>query len=109
MVRQGLRAVLEGYADIELAGEADDGEQAVALVEALRPTVVVMDINMPNMNGVEATTQIEARFPDTVVIGLSVNVDGKNEIAMKEAGAAILLSKEAAVERLYGAIQEAVK
>jgi len=108
MVRQGLRAVLDGYADVELIGEAADGEEAVALTETLRPAVVVMDVNMPKMNGVDATVQIKARCADTVVIGLSVNAGGDNQTAMLKAGAAVLLTKEAAVEQLYGAIKETV-
>ena len=106
MVRQGLRSVLDSYADIEVVGEAWNGEEAVALVERLQPALVVMDITMPKMNGIEATTRIKARYPHTIVIGLSVNAGGANEEAMKNAGAAMLLTKEAAVDELYRAIQE---
>jgi CheY-like chemotaxis protein len=106
MVRQGLRSLLESYADIEVVGEACDGYEAIALADKLNPNVVVMDINMPNMNGVEATAQIVSRRPDTVVIGLSVNAGGDNVQVMKKAGAALLITKEAAVEELYQAIQD---
>jgi CheY-like chemotaxis protein/two-component sensor histidine kinase len=108
MVRQGLRSMLETYADVEVAGEAGNGLEAVRTVEVLRPSVVVMDINMPLMNGIEATKQIKARFPDTIVIGLSVNASGDNQAAMRAAGAAQLITKEAAVEQLYVSIQQAV-
>jgi CheY-like chemotaxis protein/anti-sigma regulatory factor (Ser/Thr protein kinase) len=108
MVRQGLRAVLDGYAEIELAGEAADGEEAVELAGRLRPAVVVMDINMPKKNGIEATAEIKAHYPDITVIGLSVNAGEANQAAMLKAGASTLLTKEAAVEQLYGAIQQAV-
>ena len=74
MVRQGLRTVLDSYADIEVVGEAWNGEEAVAGTDRLRPAVVVMDINMPKMNGIEATRLIKARHPDIIVIGLSVQV-----------------------------------
>jgi PAS domain S-box-containing protein len=104
MVRQGLRSVLEGYADVEVVGEAADGEEAVVLAERLKPSVVVMDINMPKKNGIDATAEIKARHPEIVVIGLSVNAAGENQSAMRQAGAAVLLTKEAAVEELYGAI-----
>ncbi len=109
MVRQGLKAVLDAYADVELIGEAENGEEAVRLVGQLRPAVVVMDINIPKMDGIESTQQIKSRYPETIVIGLSVNVGKENEEAMKRAGAVGLMTKEAAVEQLYGVIQEAVK
>ncbi|OQW32653.1 MAG: hypothetical protein A4E19_04625 [Nitrospira sp. SG-bin1] len=109
MVRQGLRSVLDAYADIQVVGEAGDGAEAVKLVEELRPRVVVMDINMPKMNGIEATEQITRRYPDTIVIGISVNATRENEEAMRAVGAVRLMTKEAAVEQLCDAILEAVK
>jgi DNA-binding NarL/FixJ family response regulator len=109
MVRQGLRSVLEGFPNIEVIGEASNGTEAVDLTEQLNPAAVVMDINMPLMNGIEATAQIKARHPEIVVIGLSVNASSDNQTAMQTAGASMLLTKEAAVEQLYGAIQQAVK
>jgi CheY-like chemotaxis protein len=108
MVRRGLRSVLESYADIEVVGEAWDGEQAVAGTDRYHPAVVVMDINMPKMNGIEATARIKARHPEVIVIGLSVHVGGENSKAMKQAGAALLLTKEAAVDELYRSIQAAL-
>ncbi|MGE0471287.1 MAG: PAS domain S-box protein [Nitrospira sp.] len=107
MVRQGLRTVLDAYADIDLIAEAGDGEEAVRLVEQWRPDVVVMDINMPRMNGIDATRQIKLRYPETTVIGLSVNAAGENQEAMARAGAVRLMTKDAAVEQLYNAIQDA--
>ena len=109
MVRQGLRTVLDAYADVELIGEAGTGEEAIRLVDHLRPTVVVMDINMSKMDGIEATRYIKLRYPETIVIGLSVNADKEKEEAMKRAGAVLLMTKEAAVEQLYDAIQGAVR
>lgn len=109
MVRQGLKAVLNAYADIELVGEAGDGEEAVRLVDRLRPAVVVMDLNLPKLDGVEATRRIKLRHPETIVIGLSVNPTKENEEAIKRAGAVGLLSKEAAVEQLYETIVEVTK
>jgi PAS domain S-box-containing protein len=106
MVRQGLRTVLDGYPDIEVVGEASDGVDAVVLTETLNPAVVVMDINMPRMNGIEATAAIKDRSPDTIVIGLSVNAQGNNQHAMSAAGASVLLTKEAAVDELYRTIQD---
>lgn len=105
MVRQGLRSVLESYADVEIVGEASSGDEAVACVERLHPAIVVMDINMPTMNGIEATTEIKSHDPGVIVIGLSVQAGGANEVAMMSAGAAMLLTKEAAVDELYRAIR----
>ncbi|HKW85679.1 MAG TPA: response regulator, partial [Nitrospiraceae bacterium] len=109
MVRQGLRSVLECYEDVEVVGEAWNGEEAVRSVDRLRPAIVIMDINMPKMNGIEATAEIKARHPDITVIGLSVNGGRENQQAMRNAGATLLLTKEVAVEQLYGAIQERMK
>jgi DNA-binding NarL/FixJ family response regulator len=67
-----------------------------------------MDINMPRMDGVQASAQIMHRYPDTIIIGLSVNASSENERAMKQAGAFERIPKEAAGEELYNAIREAV-
>lgn len=108
MMRQGLRSLLASYADIEIVAEASDGIEALCMVGQLRPAAVVMDINMPNMDGIEATTRIKARYPEIQVIGLSVNAGHENQEAMRKAGASILLTKEAAVEQLYGTIHDVV-
>ena len=108
MMRQGLRTLLEAHPDVTVVGEAVDGEEAVAAAEALHPSHIVMDINMPKMNGIEATQQITSRYPNIIVIGLSVNAGGVNADAMKQAGAAMLLTKEAAVEELYRAIRSSL-
>ncbi|WHZ27694.1 MAG: putative histidine-kinase [Nitrospira sp.] len=108
MVRQGLRAVLDAYADVELIGEAGNGEEAVQLMDQLRPQVVVMDINMPKMNGIEATRHIKIKWPEITVIGISVNTGDDNGVAMKRAGATTILPKDTAVEQLHNAIQQAV-
>ncbi len=107
MMRQGLRSILEGFSDMTVIGEASNGQEAVDLTERLRPAVVVMDINMPLMNGIDATARIKTKYPDIVVIGLSVNTSTDNHDAMRTAGASLLLTKEAAVEQLYRAIQQA--
>jgi DNA-binding NarL/FixJ family response regulator len=71
MVRQGLRSVLDTYPNIEVVGEATNGAEAVALADKLRPSVVLMDINMPKMNGIETTTQIKSHYPNMVVVDLA--------------------------------------
>ncbi|NGZ10907.1 MAG: PAS domain S-box protein [Nitrospira sp. LK70] len=108
MVREGLRSVLDAYADIQVVGEAHDGVEAVKLVEKLRPRAVVMDINLPKLNGIDATAQIKTKWPETTVIGISVNIGGDNSDAMYRAGAATLLTKDAAVEQLHDTIVQAV-
>lgn len=108
MVRQGLRSLMDSYADVEVVGEAGNGEEAVHMAERLNPTLVVMDINMPKKNGIDATGEIKARYPEMIVIGLSVNSGDDNETAMLKAGAATLLTKEAAVDQLYTTILQAV-
>jgi PAS domain S-box-containing protein len=109
MVRQGLKSLLQEYLDIELVGEASNGEEAVALVERLQPSAVIMDINMPKMNGIEATARIKSRYPETAIIGLSINAGEENCEAMKKAGATTLITKDAVVEELYAAIQDSIK
>lgn len=109
MMRQGLRSILTGYSDLEVVGEAANGVEALCAVEQHRPAVVIMDINMPEMDGVEATVHLKTRYPDMRVIGLSVNAGRENQEAMLKAGASLLLTKEAAVEQLYGAIQDVIK
>ncbi len=109
MVRQGLRSILDGYPDIQVVGEADNGQDAIELAERLQPSIVLMDINMPKMNGIEATTRIKTRWPQILVIGLSVNASEDNTGAMKQAGATLLMTKEAAVDELHGAVQQALK
>ena len=108
MVRQGLRSVLEGFADIEIIGEVSNGHEAVEMTRQLQPSAVVMDVNMPMMGGIEATAIIKERQPDVVVIGLTINATIENEEAMRRAGASLLLTKEAAVEELHGAISGSV-
>ncbi len=108
MIRQGLRAVLEAYQDLHVVAEAKDGAEAVALVGCLHPRVVVMDINMPRMNGIEATTHIKARWPETTVIGISVNTGDGNSDAMKRAGAATVLLKDTVVGQLHDVIIQEV-
>ena len=109
IVRHGLRTMLESYDDVEVIGEAGDGLEAVRLAEQLLPGIVVMDINMPTMNGIEATRQITARHPNIIVIGLSVNTADYHRYAMTRAGAAMLLAKEEAVEKLHDAIIATIK
>ena len=109
MVRQGLRSLLDVYPDIQVVGEASNGEEALAGVVTYQPAIVVMDINMPRMNGIHATAFIRNRYPEVITIGLSVQTGGEMQEAMLKAGAAALLTKESAVEQLYQTIQQEVQ
>jgi len=104
MVREGLRSILRGYADINVVGEAGNGEEAIERAKELSPNVIVMDVNMPKLDGIEATRRIRHDCPDTAIIGLSVNASQQVVDAMKEAGALTLLTKESAAELLYQTI-----
>jgi two-component system response regulator NreC len=103
MMRDGLRAVLE-KAGIHVAGEAGNGNEAIAEAKRSRPDVVVLDIAMPELNGIDATRRITAEMPGTKVIGLSMNADRRYVIAMLEAGAAGYLLKNAAAQELLTAL-----
>src|SRR5262245_53115002 len=94
MVRNGLRSFLETYPDLEVVGEASNGEEALHSVQALAPSVVLMDINMPRLNGIEATARIKHLHPQVVVLGLSVHIEEDHRRAMTIAGATAVISKE---------------
>jgi len=104
LVRSGLSSVLRYHTELQVVGEAADGQEAVALAAALKPDVVVMDVNMPRMDGVEASKRIKRELPGTVVIGLSMHEGGHHESAMRESGAAAYLTKDSAAERLIETI-----
>lgn len=104
LVRNGLSSVLRYHTELQVVGEAADGHEAVAMAAALKPDVVVMDVNMPRMDGVEASRRIKRQLPGTVVIGLSMHDGGQHESAMRESGAAAYLTKDSAAERLIETI-----
>jgi len=104
MVRKGLCSVLLEHPEIAVVGEAADGQEAVALAGTLRPDVVVMDVNMPKMDGVEASRRIKQDLPATTIIGLSMHDSGQHEVTMRESGAAAYLTKDVAGDRLIQTI-----
>jgi DNA-binding NarL/FixJ family response regulator len=109
IVREGFRALLEHERDIEVVGEAATGRQAVQLTSKLRPAVVVMDIAMPMLNGLEATRQIRKEFPGTRVLILSAHSDDAYVEQVAELGAAGFLLKQTSSENLAVAIREIKK
>jgi len=104
IVREGLRNLLEKEPDMEVVGEAGDGRTTVRLARKLRPKVVVMDISMPDLNGIEATRQIITEVSGIKVLGLSMHSDKQFVVGMLRAGAAGYLLKECAFEELVQAI-----
>lgn len=107
MLRQGIAALLQGEKDIEVVGEAADGAAAVEACRGLCPDVVVMDISMPGMSGVEATRRILAESPAIRIIGLSMHEEGEMAAEMREAGAVDFMTKGGPREALVGAIRAA--
>ena len=106
MVRQGLRSLLAVESDIEVVGEADNGRQALQLARKLQPHVIVMDIAMPQLNGLEATRQIIQEVPGSRVIILSSYSDDEYVEQLTEAGATGYLLKQTAANNLIKAIRE---
>src|SRR6266404_5298838 len=109
IVREGFRSLLEHEDDIEVVGEAETGRQAVQLTRKLRPAVVVMDIAMPLLNGLEATRQIRKDFPDTKVLILSAHSDDAYVEQVRVLGAAGFLLKQTSSHILAKAIREVQK
>ena len=99
--------MLEEQGGCTVVGEARDGAEAVALARALQPQVVIMDVNMPNMNGIEATKLITQELPSAIVIVLSFGTEDSVVRAMQAAGAVTCLPKERAVEDVSRAITDA--
>jgi len=108
MVRQTMRDILQPHSDIEVVGEASDGDEAVASVGMLQPVLVVMDMNMHRMDGIRATRSIKTEYPHVLVLGYSADPKDYNVSAMKQVGAFEVMQKEEAMRDLYGAIQRGV-
>lgn len=108
VVRQGLARLLRDQADIDVVGEATDGQEAVALTHELLPDVVVMDVNMPKANGFDATRRITAEFPGVKIIALTVYKSPDMEGLLLQAGATAYLSKDGPFDDLLDAIRSCV-
>ena len=105
LVRRILNQILSSYQDLELVGEAANGDEAIAAVERLQPDIVVMDIRMPALDGIAAAREIRARAPHVKIIGLSEHATGYNTDAMERAGVVGVYLKSMALEELYPAIK----
>jgi DNA-binding NarL/FixJ family response regulator len=108
IVREGLRNILESNPDFDVVAEAGDGLILLQLVNELCPDVVIMDISMPNLNGIDATRKICSEYPDIKVIGLSMHSDKRFVVEMLDAGARGYLLKDCAAEELSHAIYDAL-
>jgi two-component system response regulator NreC len=104
IVRAGLRMLFQAEAGMEIVGEASSGDEALQLVESLRPDVVIMDVAMPGMNGIEATRRIRATSPESGVLALTMHEDEQYFFAMLGAGASGYIPKRAAPDDLVSAV-----
>jgi len=105
VVRTGLRMLLEGESDIEIVGEAENASDALNQISQLNPDVILMDIGLPDMSGIEATRKIKQLAPDTAVVALTIHEDEEYFFKMLDAGASGYVPKRAAPEELLTAIR----
>ncbi len=105
IVREGLRALLEKQPDMQVLGEAENGRDTVAMVKELLPDIVLMDVSMSDMNGIEATRRITGEYPQVKVLALSMHSDRRFVMEMLKAGASGYLLKDNAFEELARAIR----
>jgi two-component system response regulator NreC len=105
IVREGLCSLIKEYPEYVVAGQAESGREAVALTRRLGPEVVIMDISMPDLNGIDATRMCIETFPQVKVIALSVHSDRRYVLGMLKAGAKAYILKESAFQELIQAIK----
>jgi len=109
IVREGLRSLIDSAEDMEVVGEVGDGRAALKKVEEIELDIVLMDIRMPGLNGIEATRQIKKHFPDVKVLILSMHPDDEYVLEALRAGASGYILKQAAHEELFTAIRAAYR
>lgn len=107
VVRSGLRMLLENEHDIEIVGEAGNAKQAIEAATRLKPNIILMDIGLPDLSGIEATHEIKKRFPDVAIVALTIHEDEEYFFKMLEAGATGYVPKRAAPDELLTAIRAA--
>jgi len=105
VVREGTRTLLEREDDMEVVGEAEDGKEAVNLIEKLKPDVAILDISMPKLNGIEVTRQIKPRFPSIAILILTSYDNDEYVFALLEAGAAGYLLKDVHGHEIVDAVR----
>ena len=105
LVREGIKALLESQPDIEIVGEASDGHETIKRTKELQPDIVLMDITMPNLNGLEATRTIKRKYPNTKVLILTMHLNDEYIFQSLQLGASGYLLKENAAEDLLNAIR----
>ena len=104
ILREGLSSLINKQTNMETIGEATDGREAIETVNKLSPDLVLMDVTMPNLNGIEATRKIKSKNPDIEIIALSLHSDRRYVLGMLDAGASGYLLKECAFDELVRAI-----
>lgn len=109
VVRSGLRMLLASESDVEITGEAGTAREAIASMGLLKPDVILMDIGLPDMSGIEATREIKRLYPDVAVVALTIHEDEEYFFNMLDAGAGGYVPKRAAPEELLTAIRAASK
>jgi two-component system response regulator NreC len=107
VVRSGLRMLLSAESDVEVVGEASTAREAIDAAQAISPDVILMDIGLPDLSGIEATREIKKRLPKVAVVALTIHEDEEYFFKMLEAGASAYVPKRAAPEELLTAIRAA--
>lgn len=108
LMREGLRILIEKQSGMKVVGDADNGRTAVKMVRELSPDIVIMDIAMPDLNGIEATHQIKSEFQNTRVVVLSMHADKRFVAKVLKMGASAYLLKDSAFEELVHAIHDVI-
>ncbi len=107
VVRSGLQMILENEADLKIVGEAERARQAIEMIAEVKPDLILMDIGLPDMTGIEATQQIKAQYPEIAIVALTIHEDEEYFFKMLEAGANGYVPKRAAPAELLTAIRTA--